>query len=223
MDIALKYGFENHETFSRAFKSTYGMTPDAYRNNPIRLTHCFIPDLSLKYELVDENVPLIADGIVLEVKNIELTSPKLYAGHSIQNRMGDDPGPDLMGDLWDRIHEEKPSIPALKADGQEIGVSLPGEQPDCFTYFAGAEIEDDSNLDSKFKVFTLTEGRYIVCSFEAENFFELTSQAINKARDYLFCTWLPSHKINTEPFMAEIYYEENMDTSFMQLWVKIAD
>lgn len=34
IDIALETGFESHESFSRAFKSTFGQTPSAFRKKP---------------------------------------------------------------------------------------------------------------------------------------------------------------------------------------------
>ncbi len=34
IDIALDAGFENHESFSRAFKKTYDQTPSGFRSNP---------------------------------------------------------------------------------------------------------------------------------------------------------------------------------------------
>lgn len=33
LDIALDYGFSSHESFTRSFKQTYGITPDAYRKS----------------------------------------------------------------------------------------------------------------------------------------------------------------------------------------------
>ena len=35
LDIAVKYGFGSHESFSRAFKKAYGITPRDYRKNPL--------------------------------------------------------------------------------------------------------------------------------------------------------------------------------------------
>ena len=67
LDIALDFGFSSHETFTRAFKDTFGMTPEEYRANPVRLNSFVKPQLLLNYTLVDENVPLVAEGIVLEI------------------------------------------------------------------------------------------------------------------------------------------------------------
>ena len=35
LEIAVDYGFSSHEAFTRAFKAAYGITPGAYRKNPI--------------------------------------------------------------------------------------------------------------------------------------------------------------------------------------------
>jgi len=35
LDIAVDYGFSSHEAFTRAFKATYGITPNAYRKCPM--------------------------------------------------------------------------------------------------------------------------------------------------------------------------------------------
>lgn len=35
MEIAVKYGFSSNEAFTRAFRNAYGVTPSAYRRNPI--------------------------------------------------------------------------------------------------------------------------------------------------------------------------------------------
>ncbi|MDD6273583.1 MAG: helix-turn-helix transcriptional regulator [Clostridiaceae bacterium] len=35
LDIAFDYGYSSHEAFTRAFKSLYGVSPSAYRKNPV--------------------------------------------------------------------------------------------------------------------------------------------------------------------------------------------
>ena len=62
----MEYGFGGRETFTRAFKDTYGITPAQYRDKPVGLMNYDKPDLSLNYRMVDEGVPLIGEGLVLE-------------------------------------------------------------------------------------------------------------------------------------------------------------
>ena len=219
IDVALDYGFENHETFTRAFKDTYGVTPEEYRAAPRPLSHFLMPDLSLNYYLVDENVPLVAEGIVLEVRRAALDAPRLFTGLTIQNPTSDTPGIDFLSELWTRFHDRKQTIGNLLQSGNEAGVAYPGESEGFFTYFAGAEVKDDF-VQQGFMRWTMPSGEYTVCSFEAENFFLLTTNALNKARDYMFGVWFPNHKLTTEPFMAELYFDTSPEASRMEIWLK---
>lgn len=219
IDVALKFGFENHETFTRTFKETYRMTPEQFRASPRPLSHFLIPELSLQYYLVDENVPLIADGIILEIRRCTLDKPRFFAGYSIQNPVNDTPGIDLLGELWTKFHEQKGRIENLLPEGNEFGLSSPGKEKGHFTYFAGAETTGPEAF-SDFDSTRLNEGTYYVCSFEAENFYLLTTNALNKARDYMFGTWLPHHKLAVLPFMAELYFNTAAGGSFMEIWLQ---
>lgn len=220
IDTAISYGFENHETFTRSFKSTYGITPEEYRANPRPLSHFLKPDISLNYSLVKENVPLVADGIVLEVRRKILDEPRLFTGYRIQNPIDDTPGIDFLGELWNRFHTQKSSINNLIEHGCEAGVSSMGEKPGYFSYFAGAEVSS-CNDASNYDHWSMPTGEYVICCFEAENFYLLTTNALNKARDYMFGNWLPNNKICTEPFMAELYYDTSPESCYMEIWLKI--
>lgn len=222
IDVALKHGFENPETFSRAFKDAYGITPDEYRAAPRPLSHFLVPELSLRYYLVDENVPLLAEGILLEVRRTTLAEPRLFAGLTVQNPMSDTPGIDFLGELWARFHGQKPRVRNLLPDGLEAGVSYAGEIEGCFSYFAGAEVNDAEGQQG-FQQWMLPSGTYAVCAFEAENFYLLTTNALNKARDYMFGVWLPNHHLAIEPFMAELYGLTTPEATAMEIWLRIKD
>lgn len=224
-DAAYRFGFENHETFTRAFKSVYGMTPESYRSNPRQLAHFHKPDLSMTYQIVDENMPLIADGITLEVSQNHLEAARIFCGLSIQHPVGDGQGVDLLGELWQQFHKLKPSLTSLEMDGREAGVSLPGKTDGCFTYFVGAEmlIQSAAGIVEPLEKWEMPSGRYIICSFEAENFHQLATSALMKARDYMFGVWLQSHGIATEPMMIELYAETTPEASSMEIWLKIKE
>ena len=231
LDIALAYGFNSHEQFTKAFKGAFGITPEAFRKHPVRLNQAMKPDLLLDYTLIDENVPLIADSIVLEISRKTVGVPELYVGLSApvsiaqQTPVGEATGVDVPGQLWDAFHEQKDGIVGLAPDGIELGASSMGEHADgTFTYFvgasaiAGATAPHDTSLFD-FATWELPAGEYIVCSFEAADFAELTTSALGKSMRYLFGTWLPKHNLTPRPFSAEKYTDAGPEICKMELWV----
>ncbi|HEX2927783.1 MAG TPA: AraC family transcriptional regulator [Ruminiclostridium sp.] len=220
VDAAFRFGFESHESFTRAFKDAYGITPEEYRAAPRPLSHFLLPDLSLKYYLADENVPLLADGIILEVHRYELPVPKFFAGLTIQNSISDTPGVDYLSELWTRFHHKKPEIQNQVKGGNELGASFQGEKEGFFSYFVGTEVTEVKELTG-FSNWTLPSGEYAVCSFQSEDFYLLTTDALNKARDYMLGVWLPSHKLSCEPFIAEVYFDTSPLGNEMEIWLKI--
>lgn len=223
LDVALDFGFSSHETFTRSFKEAFGMTPEEYRSNPVRLNSFVKPQLMLNYTLIDENVPLIADGIIIEITRRRLTSPQYFIGLTTEEPAAGIPGGgvtgvDTLGKLWDSFHEGKTRIQGLKDGEDELGVAYPGTKEGYYRYFAGAETEQDK-ADDGYSTWELPQGEYIVCAFEAENFEHLIMDAVYKADRYLFETWLPSHKLTCQPFAAERYASHSPETTGMEVWV----
>lgn len=199
LDIALEHGFNSHESFTKTFKSAFGITPEEYRNHPVRLNQIVKPDLLLGYTMIDENVPLITDSIVLEISRKVLNVLELYIGFSGQVPLsqqtppGETTGVDVPGLLWDKFHNQKADIQGLAPDGIELAVSLNDKIEKHFTYFVGASAVPEAKASGGFEVWELPAAEYVICSFEAENFEELTSSALYKSINYLFGTWLPKH------------------------------
>lgn len=225
IDVALDFGFSSHETFSRAFKGAYGITPAEFRAKPVRLNQLMKPELLLNYTMIDEDVPLITDCIVLEITRRKLDTAELYVGLSAQVQISQTPvgevtGIDVPGQLWDSFHSSKAGIPNLLPDGIEIGASMIGETNNgTFTYFVGGAAEPNKLVNEDFITWELPKDEYVVCSFEAENFNELTTSALDKAMNYLFRTWLPNRGLTTQPFSVEKYYKTTTDAAYMEIWV----
>lgn len=223
LDIALDFGFSSHETFTRAFKDAFGMPPEEYRSNPIRLNNFLKPQLLLNYIFVDENVPLIADGIVLEISRRTLSLPQYFIGLTTEEPVDQIPGGattgvDTLGKLWDSFHEKKSTNPDLKENGDEIGVSYAGTKNGYYSYFAGAQAVSNK-ITKGYSSWVLSEGEYIVCSFEAEDFEHLVMDAVHKAHKYMFETWLPNHETVPKPFAVERYTSHSPETTCMEIWV----
>lgn len=223
LDIALDCGFSSHENFTRTFKNAFGITPEEFRSNPVRLNNFGRPQLLLNYTLIDENVPLITDGIVLEMNRKQIASPQYFTGLVAEELIEQMPGGgktgiDTLGQLWDDFHEKKPSIQGLKSDGDELGAAFAGTKEGYYRYFAGAEANSKKAAEG-YASWELQEGEYIICSFEAEDFEHLIMDAVYKAHKYIFETWLPNHKVTVKPFAVERYESHDQDTTKMEIWV----
>jgi len=223
LDIALQYGFGSHEVFSRAFKDTYGITPSEYRDGEIYLNNFDKPDLLLNYVMIDVGVPLISDGLVLEINKLTLEQAVNFMGIQCYTKIdgkfpnGEVTGVDDLGKLWQQFQQISNTIPSV-SNGRKIGVVYQGGAPQGhFTYFVGAETE---NLDDyeNFKLWTLPEGEYLVVGFEAETFEELVSTALNKALRYSL-SWQKKKGLRFADFGAEIYYDEtSQGVAYMEMW-----
>lgn len=225
LDIALDYGFNSHEHFTKSFKHTFGITPEEYRNNPVHLNQIMKPDLLLSYTMIDENVPLITDDIVIEITRRKLDMSETYIGISNkvsveQASFGESTGISESGQIWDDFHRRKDSLTCFLPNGVELGASMMSEENDgTFIYFAGAAANSSAPVPNGLTVWELPAGEYAVCQFEAESFAKLRTSAIDKALKYLLETWLPGHHLQIQPFSAEKYTGVTDEPASMEIWV----
>ena len=225
IDVALDCGFSNHANFTRAFIDAYGITPEAYRNHPVALNQFIKPDLLLNYARIDENEPLIADGIIIEVTRRTLAEPRAFIGIAgkvpdTELAGGQITGIATTGEIWSAFHTQKPNILHLLPNGNEIGVLYSGTaQEGCCVYMAGAEATSTMKAEG-CSSYTLPCGEYVVCCFEAENFTELVGSAVFKATEFMN-GWMRRNGLVCGDFVAELYYPVDPDGNYMELWLPI--
>ena len=222
IDIAMEYGFGSHVTYTRAFKETYGITPSQYRDKPIGLQNFDKPDLSLGYIVVDEGVPLISDGLVLEMNRKFLKEPINFLGvtgyypFKYGKMFGERTGVDTVGEIWDKFFRVLPNISHI-SEGRWVGVSYHGDAPDGYSsYFVGAEVKKDEK-NPEFTNWQLPIREYIVCGFESENHEQMIIN-LGKAMKYTRF-WLKKHNLIADGFFPEMYYKSTSDISYVELWI----
>ena len=220
IDIAVGYGFGSRETFTRAFKAAYGISPTQYKDKPVGLNHFERPDLLLNYVMVDEGVPLISEGLVLEYNRKTLEEPvnflgvkdywRFQSGKMLGERT-EVSGPAAVWDKFFGVYKDIPRIPG----GRRLGVSYHGGAPEGYsTYFVGAEAELE---DSRFASWQLPARDYVVCSFEAEDFEHLMS-GTGKMMKFTR-SWLKNHGLIADGFYPELYYPNSSKIAYMEMWI----
>ncbi|WP_123041848.1 AraC family transcriptional regulator [Cohnella candidum] len=141
VDVALDHGFQTHETFTRAFKKMFGMTPGEYRKRDIRtppyphanvlqrMYNPYLGGIRMDYRIVDK--PAFKwIGYALETTSEEGQNHRdipAFWQHYISNRLGS-------------------RIPNA-ANSAELGICTDFDMETCkFTYLIGMEAERFDNV-----------------------------------------------------------------------------
>lgn len=83
------------------------------------------PELLLYYTLIDEGVPLITNGIALEINRRKVEEPICFIGAKqdvpIQHLggLGTESGIDPLDGLWQSFHAQKQTLPGLSGNAEE--------------------------------------------------------------------------------------------------------
>lgn len=129
-------------------------------------------------------------------------------------------GVNTLIELWDAFHEKKEGIPNLFAEGLSIDYFSTDAVPGKVQYFVGAS--SDNSPVNGFNQLSVEPGKYYVCTFEAESFDYLVEDALYKANNYFFETWIKRHGIgkeDMEPFLIQKYVNVT-DEPKIEIWIK---
>jgi len=229
LDIALDLGFTNHDTFTRAFKAAFGLTPNEARKFDRKMsgyTYVHVPDVTMRYTLVDENVPLVAQGVVLEISRRVYAEERLFAGVRVNCAFGatNSQNPGVAWNYWDEFSWR--AIPHLHPRGCHAGkTDARTDGQEGFSYLAGAQVtqRDETFGQSRnwpglpalpdhldYGYMSFPPGEYLICTFTAENFGELVEDGFNKAHHYLHGTFIKEHGIKIDGSTIDVYDKRSL-------------
>lgn len=180
LDIALAAGYESHESFGRAFKKAFQLTPQDYRKSrskqlvPRRLALDTL-QLSHLHQRVSL-VPTIARRS--EQRMVGLRS-EFYSVDSDKNNLGD-----MLPPLWEEFMLRLSEVPhAVK--GLCYGVVQPvSTHGELLEYFAAIEVSESGPLPVGMQGFTIPASDYAVFSHSGD------PSQIDRTVDYVYSTWL---------------------------------
>lgn len=79
VEISRQVGYENYETFFRAFQSYFDISPIEQRKKHYHLSKCEKPNLSVPHGMTGLHIPLAADGIVFTLRQVSLEYNRYFS------------------------------------------------------------------------------------------------------------------------------------------------
>ncbi len=182
IDIALKYQYKTHESFSRAFCEAFGVTPSGYRKekNPI---HAFTR-VNLYENIYTEKL----EGVLSEPTIIYKEEMKVV-GFKLSTCKENEADFKQIIKLWDRFFTRNlgDKIPNRKYPGTYLGYSCDFDEHLRYSYLACSEVKDFSVIPRGLVSKTIPASRYIAFKVKCP-----VADRIIDAWRYLYAVWLPN-------------------------------
>lgn len=214
LNIALDSNFQNHESFSRAFKRQYGINPLKFKKNinnfanfeKINLINTYFIDY---YGNKQKNFNLLTSNSI-KVIGIELDISHIAGANFEASR-----------ELLIRFFrgKEYKKIPNQIKSQYYIGViSNRYMQPNSYTFFLGVEVSSLEDIPNGFVGKEISPSKYVIS--------RATAGAMNNVEDtwYEMEGWMIQNNINLKNILGIVYYDKNSDldvllrkTNFVQV------
>ncbi|WP_432666172.1 AraC family transcriptional regulator [Wukongibacter baidiensis] len=199
IDIAIEYQFESQESFTRAFKKMYGITPGKYRKNKNHLI------LMQKKRLTVIRLNHLKGGITLKPKIVEKSEFKIigmkYYGSNKNNEI-----PELWSEFIKRINEIKNRV-ELKTT---LGVCeyVPNMIDDSeFSYIACVMADSLDEVPDDMVGQVVAKNKYAVFTHRG------ATEKLGDTYEYIHGTWLPKSGYELAPAHDFELYDERFNPS----------
>lgn len=156
LEIALMYGFESQETYSRAFAKQFGLAPGRYRKNRNHI---------VLYERLNVGQPFPQGPISPAVTpvQVKMVYKKAFQVCGLQAIVR--PGSDTINELWHTFNTRRVEVDGLLVTEPCLGVCeyYPDiTDDDDFTYLAGVEVDPSRPVPSGMISRTIPGAKYAV-------------------------------------------------------------
>lgn len=162
LDIALTYGFESQESFTRSFKNYFGVTPGKLRKKTAIRKHNGRPKFSVSI-LRD-----VIDRDRYQPKIVRLDAIKLV-GVACEISLPIDMDKLSPSDAWKILNENLHQIKNRKINktfGLQVYPNSFGPDDGVFKYMASVEVESYENIIDPFEVYEVEENDYVVYEYK---------------------------------------------------------
>ena len=207
LDLALESGYSSHEAFSRAFRSQFGVTPEAVRDSGSLTGLAIVEPMTVpSQEAVRVNNPRPVAGA--EVRIVGL------AAHYSYDAIAGIPG------QWQRFMTFATTIPERRP-GIPIGVATNVDADGGFDYICAVEVSAFSTMPAEWVRIAIPAHRYAV--------FEHLGHVSTIQNTYsaIWDEWLPAHQLTSSDAPSIERHKETFDprtgNGGVDLWIPVED
>lgn len=216
VDIAMSAGYEKQESYTRAFRQSFDMTPGGYRR--IGRRALFLK----KVEIDNAYIEHLKSGVSLEPvirvypeRRIVGLRTRFYSVDSEKNNMAL-----KIPTLWDGFLKRLPEIPETVGGICYGALYRVEEHDDELNYLAGIEVLDTHSIPDGLEVFVIPECRY--AQFAHRGKVDQLDNTVN----YIYSNWLlkspykHSYGADVEHYGAEYHPTSSNSTIYYSIPVE---
>ena len=184
LDIALKFQYNTHETFTRAFNKAYGMNPLQFRKT--KKEHVLFE----KINIYDKKYKGLYHDDSIETRFVTFTK-FIVAGFSIHTSLEDNKIAKDIPDLWDTFFTNKlyEKIPDIVNYDQYYGIYSDLDFHNNFTFAICYEINNPKKIPPDMYKNIIAPGNYAVFTAKGK-----MPEALINTWHYIYGNWLPNSK-----------------------------
>lgn len=210
IDVALKYGYESPESFTKAFSRFHGVTPNAAKNPGVNLKAFNRLNIKIQFE----------GGMAMEYRIVEREKFKLLAKvEAFRNESVSEEGNTEIPDFWKKCGEMG-VFEVLKQHTKNhdiYGVCAPiSKESDYFDYGIGMIYEKDECPEG-FRIWEISPTLWAV--FKC---IGIGGECIGETWNRIFKEFLPEANYNMlDDTDFELYAENMEENCFCEIWIPI--
>ena len=218
IDIAQEYGFEYHQSYIRAFKREYGITPAQFRNGttPVKVVERF--NLENCYQ-VDDGLIFKPIHVMLPAFFVAGNRRIVYISDNFQNQTANDYALTF-------YYKDRHRIKNAVDPDTYIGLTWVPKDSREFTYYTPSiQVNEGSPVPEGMIVERIPSNEYAVFKYIGNHHpNEISSKTLKTIWEYIYGSWIKENKqLNTysferiNPLQADDYCEVELFFPFITL------
>lgn len=211
VEIAVKYGYESREGFSRAFEKVYGRNPSEVRRD--NLLYFIREPINVDYMMFQ--LKLTTEGLTPLYRNL----PERYVVGKKWKVKADGSNLQDIPLLWQKWNKDKESEKIInrKCVDEIMGICI-FSQGDTFDYMIGHEVNTMEYVPEDMVIYRLEPSLYAVFRVIGP-----ITESVQKTWDYIYSVWLSESKYRHRNMDDIEYYYYNEDELVADLYIPISN